>query len=119
MGMYRPLIRGGKPLRRYRLGPYQAVLAGDIESLGQVRYLYILDFVKDGKHEPDLYVAAEVDTLSFLGGGSHVLGVFDAKGHHNHGVSDDWANLDRFAAEALRLGARYLGVTAEPELDQV
>jgi hypothetical protein len=89
---------------------------GDIERLGRVRYLYIMRFVNDGENEPGLYVASEVDRFAFLGGGSHVLGVFDAAGHHNHTASNDWANLDRFAAEALTFGARYLGVSAAPEL---
>lgn len=117
--MYTPLAGEGKPLRRYRLGPYLAVLIADIKSLGSVQYLYIMNFVRDGDTEPSLYVASEVDRMSFLGGGSHVLGVFDAAGHHNRGASDDWANPDRFAAEALAVGARCLGVSVEPELHHV
>jgi hypothetical protein len=119
MPMYIPGVGESNPLRRYRLGQYVAVLAGDIKSPGQVSYLYILSFVRDGENEPSVYVASEVDRFSFLGGGSHVLGVFDAAGHHNLGASDDWADLDRFATEALTVGARYLGVTAPPELEHV
>lgn len=115
--MYRPLIKSAKPLLRYRLDPYTFVLLGEIENLGVIEYLYILFVIKDDEQEPNLFVASEVNAMAkSLGGGSHFLGIFDQTGHINMGSSDQWANLDIFAAKALEIAPARLGLEGTPKL---
>ena len=117
MVVYRPLIKSANPLLRYRMDPYTFVLLGEIESLGVIEYLYILFAIKDEEDAPDLFVASEVNARAkSLGGGSHFLGVFDQNGHTNMGSSDQWANLDIFAARALEIDTARLGLEGSPKL---
>ncbi len=107
---YAPLIASAQPVRGYELGEYRAVLLGDVESAGMVRYAHILA-VYDPTGEPCLYVAAEVNGLAAsLGGGSHFLGVFPGDAHLNLGASDEWADRERFARKALEVAKQHLGI---------
>jgi hypothetical protein len=109
---YTPAIRSAEPKRRFGLGDYQAVLFGDIVPTGPIAYLFIL-VVYDPENRPCFFVAAEVNSMaSLLGGGSHFLGVFDSEGHSNLGDSNDWADPEKFAAEALRLARAKFGPSA-------
>ncbi len=115
--MYKPLITSAKPLLRYRLAPYTFILLGEIESLGVIEYLFILFAIKDEENAPELFIASEVNAMAAtLGGGSHFLGVFDPQGHWNLGASDQWANLDLFAAKALEIATTRLGLEGNPTL---
>jgi len=114
--VYMPRISSATPLRRYRLGTYRAVLLGDIESVGGVKYLYILAVVADGALEPLLYVASEVNALADVGGGSHFLGVFDERGHSNGGAANEWADPELFAQKALSIALERLDLSEPLEL---
>lgn len=108
--MQAPKIQTAIPQRRYQLGPYQAVLLGDIESGDAVRYSYILALVREGEAKPSLYVTAERNPRARAHEGSHRLRIISDTLTEELGSSDAWAQLDAFAGEALRLVAQVLGL---------
>lgn len=55
--MCAPHVSGARLRRRYRLGSYVAGLFGNIESVGAIRYLYLLAALKGSEHRPALVVA--------------------------------------------------------------
>jgi hypothetical protein len=115
---YWPRVMGGAPLRRYRFGPYRAVLQGDLVSLARVQYLYVLLVVHVEEERIAAYVASEVNEMHDPAdpeSGSHFLGLFPGTGHRNYGASNDWADLDKFAVAAVDLARRHLGVREKAE----
>lgn len=108
--MQAPKIQTAIPQRRYQLGPYQAVLLGDIESGDGVRYRYILALVREGEAKPSLYVTAERNPRARSHEGSHRLRIISEALTDDLGSSDAWAELEAFAEEALRLAAQVLGL---------
>ena len=44
------------------------------------------------------------------------LGVFSGAGHENHGMSADWADLDKFSARALQVFAERFEIAQPPVL---
>jgi hypothetical protein len=113
--MQAPKIATAIPRKRYRVGEYQAVLLGDIESPDPVRYRYILALVRGGASAPDLFVIAEKNPRSQAREGSHRLRVVSEQFNEDLGSSDDWNDAEMFAAEGLRVAARLLGLGTEPE----
>ncbi len=102
--MYMPSIKEAKPLERIRLGGYEIVFLGNIESIGAIRYKYIVVVFKAGDNKPIYFVSSEENALAKdLGGGSHFLCAFEGEGHMNYGCSDEWADYDTFADRALRM----------------
>ncbi len=102
--MYMPSIKDAKPLERIRLGGYEIVFLGDIESVGAIRYKYIVIVFKIGEKAPIYFVSSEENALAKdLGGGSHFLCAFEGEGHVNYGCSDEWADYDKFADRALQM----------------
>jgi hypothetical protein len=108
--MQAPKIQTAIPQRRYQLGPYQAVVLGDIESGDGVRYRYILALVREGEAKPSLYVTAEKNPRARVHEGSHRMRIILDTLTDELGSSDQWAELDAFANEALRLAAQVLGL---------
>ncbi len=121
LGGYWPRIRGGAAVARFKFGSYEAVLAKDMESLGAVKYLYVLLVFKIPERTLRICVSSEkrIGGVLFpsLGtqepSGSHVLGLFPGTGHINLGSSDDWADLDKFTVRALALAREHLQVRDE------
>ena len=108
--MYRPAIQEAEPLREFHFPEYEAVLLGDIQSAGLIKYEYVLQVIHKATRMPCLYVAAEENEMAnVLGGGSHFLCVFQGGDHRNYGDSDDWADVDKFATRALQLASETLG----------
>ncbi len=102
--MYMPSIKEAKPLERIRLGAYDLVFLGEIESVGAIQYKYILVVYNVGDKKPIYFVSSEANALAGeLGGGSHFLCAFEGEGHVNFGCSDEWADYDTFADRALRM----------------
>jgi hypothetical protein len=100
---YVPAIKSAKPRKKFELGAYSAVLLGDIESLGSVKYKFIM-VLYDQTQKPCYFIASEVnDMAQSIGGGSHFLGVFDGNGHANCGSSNDWADESNFTAKTHEL----------------
>ena len=130
--MYAPIIRSAQVVRRYRAGAHQAVLFEEVDAEGPVGYEYIVAVFEPGVRDPGLFVTSErndpeaaADLMREMGlepeepdptQGSHFLCVFDERGHHNFGHSDDWGDLAKFEEAALRVLADRLG--AAPEVEQ-
>jgi hypothetical protein len=118
---YTPVILSSETRREFAIGDCRAALLANIQAVGGVEYTYIL-VVRDRSGEPRLFVTSEVNALSgefnalselmaeVTGGGSHFLGVFPGEGHENLGMSDDWADIDRFTERAVAIAKDRLGV---------
>ena len=111
-----PKIQTAIPQRRYQLGEYQAVVLGDIESGDARRYKYILALVRAGETKPRCFITAERATRERRAEGSHVLRLVTEAFAEELGAADSWGDMDAFAAEALTLAARTLGIEAQPIL---
>ena len=116
---YFPSLKRARPVKRFQLGPYLAVVFTDCESLGTVQYTHALFVLPEDSSEPRLAVAAEVNALHGQPGheasGSHFLGLFPGSGHLNFGDSNDWADLETFTGKALELAAERLGIPDAPQ----
>ena len=111
-----PKIQTAIPQRRYQLGDYQAVLLGEIESGDTRRYRYILALVRAGETKPRCYVTAERAPRERRTEVAYLLRLVTEAFAEELGVSDAWGDMDAFAAEALTLAARTLGIEASPVL---
>lgn len=111
--MERPKIQVAIPQRRYRLGSYQAVVLGEIESGDERRYRYILALVQQGEAQPGFYVTAEKNPRSRAHEGAYRLRVIAEGLNEELGSSDRWGEIDAFAAEGLTLAAEALGLGGE------
>lgn len=109
--MQAPIIQTAIPKQRYRLGPYQAVLLGDIESPDPVRYRFILALVKEGESQPSVFVTCEKNTRAEAQAGSHRLRLISAQANEVLGSSDDYKDIDSFAAAALTASIQALGLS--------
>ncbi len=113
--MYLPAIRTARPVQGYLLGPYTAVLYTDCQTQGQmIEYEHVLFVFRPGATSPFFAVAAERNRLMREVTPGYFLGVFPGTGHHNLGFSTDWGDVDKFAAEAVRIVVRYLSITDLP-----
>ena len=113
--MYLPAISTARPVQGYLLGPYTAVLYTECKGTGKmIDYRHVLLVFREGTSSPFFAVAAE--TNPFMRGSEHgyFLGVFPGSGHHNLGFSAEWSDVEKFAAEAVRVAMRYLSVNALP-----
>jgi hypothetical protein len=113
--MQAPKIQTAIPKQRYRLGTWNAVVLGEIESPDPARYHYILALVRDGETQPSCYVTCEKNRRAAAAEGSHRLRVISAVFNEEVGASDQWADVDAFAAEGLSLAAKVLGIEGAPE----
>lgn len=120
IGMEHPLITGGgNTLRAYALGAYKAVLVERPDSVGPIKYRYVLIvFLAQGK-EPVMFVTSEQNAMQAelfkiaretLNDPSlehdpenFFLGVFSKSGRRNLGGSPSWGDLQKFEERALHL----------------
>jgi hypothetical protein len=108
--MQPPKIETAIPRQRYQFGPYQAVLLGEIESPDPVRYRFILALVRPGEAKPGFFVTSERNPRARAQEGSHRMCVISEQANEELGSSDRYANADEFAAEALVVAGRVLGL---------
>lgn len=106
-----PIIQTAIPKQRYQLGPYQAVLLGDIESPDPVRYRFILAVVREGEAQPSVFVTCEKNARAQAQAGSHRMRLISAQANEVLGSSDDYKEADNFAIEALAVAVRVLGLS--------
>ena len=105
-----PLIADARPLRRYQLGDYRALLLGDIQAGGRVQYLYVLE-VYDPTRQRCFAVAAEKNSFPDPDEPpSYFLGVFNGDWHDNLGRSEEWGDLDKFTDRALEIVCNELQI---------
>src|SRR3954465_4912475 len=115
--MYLPVLKNARPVYRYRIGNYVAVIVTDCESIGMIQYTHVLFLLEAGQAQPIFAVAAEMNNLSIARGQTDLfLGVFANNRHENHGTSPDWADLNKFSARALQIVVERFNVTEPPEL---
>ena len=105
-----PVIHTAIPKRRYQVGPFQAVLLGEIESPDPTRYQFILGLVRPGETRPGVFVTAEKNPRSRAAEGSHRMRFISDQVEEECGSSDAWAQPDAFAEAALAEAARRLGL---------
>ncbi|MDI6809048.1 MAG: hypothetical protein QME66_08730 [Candidatus Eisenbacteria bacterium] len=94
----------------------------DLESLRSTQYLYVMQVFKLPECKLCLCVTAETNRMygrtvpvdrASGSGGSHFPGLFPGQGHTNLGSSNDWADIEIFAAKAVELARCHLKVDAE------
>lgn len=103
--MRKPNISRAIPKQRYKLGDYTIVVLEDIESKDGIEYEYLLAAVKDGHHEPEVYISCEKSRTE-TAADSHAVRVFAARlGDEASGQiiehSERWSSQDAFVAYAL------------------
>ena len=106
-----PVIHTAIPRRRYQVGPFQAVLLGEVESPDAARYQFILALVRPGETKPNVFVTAEKNPRSRAAEGSHRMRFISDQVEEECGASDAYAQPDAFAEAALAEAARRLGLT--------
>jgi len=107
---YAPSITNANTLQVFAAGDYMALLLGNIASDTPVEYLYVLSVFRAQGQELCFCVAAEKNSVPMEGAGSHFLGVFPGKCHENLGLSNDWADREKFTARALSIAKERLGI---------
>lgn len=104
--MQAPTIQTAIPKQRYQIGPYQAVLLGEIESPDPVRYRYILALVPEGDTRPCAFVTCEKNARAQAQAGSHRMCIISEQITEVLGSSDNYKDADIFVADALAAVAR-------------
>lgn len=107
----KPEIRTAVPKRRYRVGEYQVSVLGEIDSADGIDYRYLLAALVEGESEPGLYVTAERQRPG--SGRGYAMRVIMRDGAQLIGHSDRWAELELFAADALDVVVKILGLDDE------
>ena len=120
--MYLPMITNARPVSRYLIGPYLAVVLTDCESDGMIEYQHVVivyhidpEAEQDESPMPVMAVAAERST-ALQDENSFFLGVFPGDGHLNMGSSTDWGDLGKFTNKALEIIGDHLKVSEAPFL---
>jgi len=109
-----PKIRTAIPQRRYHVGDYAVTLLGEIESGDAVLYQFILAFVEQGQSQPSLYLCCERSQPAEPDAGAFRMRIVNSAMSEVLGSSDHWRHADAFAADALPVGLRTLGIPSEP-----
>ncbi len=105
-----PSFRTAIPKRRYRIGEFQCVVLGDVESTDEHDYVYVFAMVRDGGAEPSLYVALE-DVRASLGG--YRLRVVAADQSKSFDAGPAVTDLDGFTEAALDAAVRLFRLEDE------
>lgn len=105
-----PVIHTAIPKRRYQVGPFQAVLLGEVDSPDAARYQFILAVLRPGESKPGVFVTAEKNPRSRAAEGSYRMRFVSAEAEEECGSSDAYAQPDAFAEAALAEAARRLGL---------
>lgn len=115
--MYMPALKNARPVYRYQIGDYIALIVTDCESIGMIQYTHVLFLLAPGQTQPIFAVAAEMNSMSIANGETQLfLGVFTGSIHENHGMSADWVDLDKFSAKALQIVAERFDIKEPPVL---
>ena len=94
---------------------YIAIVLDIIQSIGDIRYKYILYFYKDKVDIPIYYVSLEKNNLfEELGGPSHFLCAFEEEQNHvNYGGFEEEITIENFAKRALEVVAQKYKLEAK------
>lgn len=105
---YFPMIKNGRPLRRYKFGAYSALLMDEVESAQTVQYHFVFFVFQGDEKLPCLAVASEWSDEESKQ--TPFLGVFPGEGHLNLGASKKWLDFKVFAEAALETALAKLGL---------
>ncbi|MBI1257187.1 MAG: hypothetical protein GC204_06925 [Chloroflexi bacterium] len=112
--MYLPAIKNARPVYRYQIGSYVAVIVKDCESFGKIRYNFVLYVLDPVSNEPIFAVTSEKNNAT--GNLIPSIGVFPGSTHENLGMSEDWADLDKFTSRALEVVTERFQINSRPQL---
>ena len=111
--VYLPAIKKALWVRRFAVGPYEALLGTACESVGPLKYHHVLNVYSPGRDRPYLVVASEYDAE--MGDAEKpFLTIFFGGVHFNQGASADWRDLSQFTEKALEALKEPLQVTDPP-----
>lgn len=103
-----PRILTAIPKRRYRIGEFNAVVLGDIESKDGKNYIYVFALVREGKNDPCLYVV-----LERMHGGDHHMLVMAEDERKQFEASNELADIELFGKAAIDAAARVFKLDDE------
>jgi hypothetical protein len=111
MANERPVFGTAVPQHRYRIGAYEAVLLGEVDSHDRRRYRFVLAVLDPVQQQPGLYVTAEAEDPQ-RERGPQALCLYADGGREVIDVSKDWLLAEPFARRALELACERLGIEA-------
>ena len=106
--MKKPGIQTAIPVRRYRYGEFTLTVLGEIESSDDIRYVWVMAVIQGQDPEPGLYLTAEQ-----AAGSGYDMRIIMQDGEELIGSSEQWADLDAFFEEAVKVVSRVLNLTDE------
>lgn len=113
---YLPWIQKAELLKELTIDNYKAKIIGNIKSVGNIRYKYLLLFYEENKLEPIFYVSLEINTLAEeTDTPIYFLCSFSEEGHSNFGFLELEATLDNFAKKALEIVAQKYGFSLKEQ----
>ena len=104
----KPEILTAIPIRRYSYGEFTLTVLGEIESGDSIRYAYVMAVIQGQNPEPGLYLTAEQAADS-----GYDMRIIMQDGEEIIGHSEQWADLDMFVEEAVRVISRVLNLSDE------
>jgi hypothetical protein len=112
MGMP-PKIQRAIPQRRYQFGDFGVTVLGEIESGDGRDYEFVVAFVKEGEHQPRLFIVSERLPPVQRTEGSHAVRLINNAMDEVMDIDDRWRRLGDFVDQALQMGAQVLGLEQE------
>lgn len=100
------------PQRRYRLGGFEVVILGEIESPDPTQYHYLLAVIPDGEAQPVLYISCEQSTEGSERGQYFIRVTSDA-GEKLLGPVAQWQYLESFVTDALLMVRKVMNLMDE------
>jgi len=108
-----PKIKTAIPKQRYQIGPFTAIVLGEVDSSDGVDYQYILAMVEEGRDRPGFYVTAEQVRGEYAARGRYRMRILAPWGSEVLGQSDRWRTLDGFIDDAFSIAVAKLALTDE------
>ncbi len=109
----KPNIKTAIPKKRYRLGEFNVVILGDIETGDANAYLFIAAILREGDPEPGIYLTAERNPPSEAEKGRYGMRLIMKDGSQWVRSSDDWRDLQTFTSDALEVTKAVLNLSDE------
>ncbi len=103
-----PQILTAIPQRRYRIGEFEAVVLGDIESKDSKHYIYVFALVREGENDPCLYVVLERTQHR-----DYHMVVMAEEQSKQFEASDELTDIDMFSQAAIDAAVRLFKLSDE------
>ncbi len=96
------------PKCRYRIGDFEAVVLGDIESKDSNNYIYVFALVRESENDPCLYVVLErTQTRNY-----HMVVIAEEQSKQ-FDASDELADIEMFTQAAMDAAVRLFKLSDE------